>query len=139
MALGGVLVARIGVFRALFVGGGLQALSNLMYAMQVWAGHDVVMLTATIGGENLTGGMASAAFVAYLSLLCSRDFTATQYALLSSLATVGLNVLAASGGFLADRLGWTPFFVLGTALCVPSLVLLLWIMRRVPAPEAVQP
>jgi PAT family beta-lactamase induction signal transducer AmpG len=70
--------------------------------------------------------------------LCSRDFTATQYALLSSLATVGLNVLSASGGYLAERFGWVPFFVLCTALCVPSLVLLLWIMRRTPAPT-VQP
>jgi PAT family beta-lactamase induction signal transducer AmpG len=88
------------------------------------------MLALTIGGENLTGGMASAAFVAYLSGLCSRDFTATQYALLSSLATVGLNVLAASGGYLAERLGWAPFFVLSTLACLPSLLLLAWIMRR---------
>jgi PAT family beta-lactamase induction signal transducer AmpG len=139
VALGGALVARIGVFRAMFVCGAAQALSNLMYAMQVWAGHGVVILTLTIGGENLTGGMASAAFVAYLSLLCSRDFTATQYALLSSLATVGLNVLAASGGFLAERLGWIPFFVLSTALCPPSLLLLLWIMRQSPGRETVQP
>ncbi|MGE5271387.1 MAG: AmpG family muropeptide MFS transporter [Thiohalocapsa sp.] len=136
VAIGGALVARFGVFRALFVCGALQALSNLMYAMQVLAGRDLVMLTFTIGGENLTGGMASAAFVAYLSLLCNRDFTATQYALLSSLATVGLNVLAASGGFFAERLGWVPFFLLCTALCVPSLLLLLWLMRRAPAPAA---
>ena len=129
VALGGVLVARIGVFRALLICGALQALSNLMYAVQVWAGHDVGMLALTIGGENLTGGMASAAFVAYLSNLCSRDFTATQYALLSSLATVGLNVLSASGGALAEALGWVPFFVLSTLFCLPSL-LLLWIMRR---------
>jgi PAT family beta-lactamase induction signal transducer AmpG len=130
VALGGALVMRLGVFLALLLCGGLQALSNLLYAMQVWAGHDNAMLALTIGGENLTGGMASAAFVAYLSGLCSRDFTATQYALLSSLATVGLNVLAASGGYLAERLGWTPFFIVSTLFCVPSLVLLVWIMRR---------
>jgi PAT family beta-lactamase induction signal transducer AmpG len=110
----------------------MQALSNLMYAVQVWAGHDLGMLALTIAAENVTGGMASAAFVAYLSLLCSRDFTATQYALLSSLATVGLNVLAASGGVLAQELGWVPFFVLSTLLCLPSLALLLWLMRRAP-------
>jgi PAT family beta-lactamase induction signal transducer AmpG len=97
------------------------------------------MLTFTIGGENLTGGKASAAFVAYLSLLCSRDFTATQYALLSSLATVGLNTLSASWGFLVDQVGWVPFFVACTALCVPSLLLLLWLMRRAPLPAAAQP
>ena len=130
VALGGVLVMRWGVFTALLVCGGMQALSNLMYVLQLWAGHDLLMLSFTIGGENLTGGMASAAFVAYLSGLCSRDFTATQYALLSSLATVGLNVLAASGGWLAEELGWTPFFILSTLFCVPSLLLLLWIMRR---------
>ena len=130
VALGGVLVVRWGVFIAMLVCGGLQALSNLMYIAQLWAGHDVLMLSFTIGAENLTGGMASAAFVAYLSGLCSRDFTATQYALLSSLATVGLNVLAASGGFLAQRLGWTPFFLLSTLFCVPGLLILLWLMRR---------
>jgi PAT family beta-lactamase induction signal transducer AmpG len=133
VAFGGVLVLRLGVFRALLLGGGLQALSNLMYAAQVWAGHDVAMLAVTIGGENLTGGMASAAFVAYLSGLCSRDFTATQYALLSSLATVGLNVLAASGGWLAEELGWIPFFVVSTLACLPSLLILLWLINRTPA------
>jgi MFS transporter, PAT family, beta-lactamase induction signal transducer AmpG len=137
VAVGGVVVARFGVFRSLLAGGALQACSNLMYAVQVWAGHSVAMLAVTIGGENLTGGMASAAFVAYLSNLCSRDFTATQYALMSSLATVGLNVLAASGGALAQSLGWTRFFVLSTLLCLPSLALLLWIMRRSPAPMPV--
>src|SRR5690349_23224864 len=62
VALGGGLVARIGIFRALFICGGLQALSNLMYAVQVWAGHDVAMLAVTIAAENITGGMASSAF-----------------------------------------------------------------------------
>ncbi len=138
VALGGIFVARLGIFRALLVCGALQAASNLMYAVLVWFGHNVSVLTISIGAENLTGGMASAAFVAYLSRLCSRDFTATQYALLSSLATVGLNVLAASGGYLAQRLGWIPFFVASTAACAPSLLLLLWIMRR-PEPAPAHP
>ena len=138
VALGGIMVLRIGIFRALLVCGGLQALSNLMYAVQVWAGHDVRTLAVTIGAENLTGGMASAAFVAYLSGLCHRDFTATQYALLSSLATFGLNVLAASGGYLAQHLGWIPFFVLSTAACLPGLALLAWIMRA-DDPEPISP
>jgi PAT family beta-lactamase induction signal transducer AmpG len=136
VALGGVLVLRWGLFVALLVCGGLQALSNLMYIAQLWAGHDVAMLALTIGAENLTGGMASSAFVAYLSGLCSRDFTATQYALLSSLATVGLNVLAASGGYLAQTLGWTPFFVLSTLACAPGLLILVWLMRRKKAAQA---
>ena len=130
VALGGLLVARIGVFAALLACGAAQALSNLLYAVQVWAGHDVAMLALTIGAENLTGGMASAAFVAYLSDLCNREFTATQYALLSSLAAVGLNVLAASGGYLAQTIGWVPFFVVSTLACLPGLLLLVWVMRR---------
>src|SRR5207244_689904 len=128
VAAGGLLAARIGVFRALLIGGGLQALSNLMYAVQFWAGHDVAVLTVTIAAENVTGGMASAAFVAYLSNLCSREFTATQYALLSSLATVGLNVLAASGVALDDALGWIQYFVILLMFLAPVLLFLLLMM-----------
>jgi len=130
LALGGVVVLRLGVMRALLICGVLQMLSNLMYALQVWAGHNLVVLALTIGVENLTGGMGSAAFVAYLSGLCNIAFTATQYALLSSLAAVGRTTLSASGGALADALGWSPFFLLSTVACLPGLVLLLWIMRR---------
>ena len=129
LALGGVVVLRLGVMRALLICGVLQMLSNLMYALQVWAGHNLVALALTIGVENLTGGMGSAAFVAYLSGLCNIAFTATQYALLSSLAAVGRTTLSASGGALADVLGWGPFFLLSTAACLPGLALLVWIMR----------
>ncbi len=129
LALGGVVVLRLGVMRALLVCGILQMLSNLMYALQVWAGHNLVALALTIGVENLTGGMGSAAFVAYLSGLCSIAFTATQYALLSSLAAVGRTTLSASGGALADALGWSNFFILATAACLPGLALLGWVMR----------
>jgi PAT family beta-lactamase induction signal transducer AmpG len=136
VAAGGVCVLRLGLYPSLLLCGALQAASNLLYAVQFWAGHDLAVLALTIGAENLTGGMASAAFVAYLSGLCSRDFTATQYALLSSLATVGLNLLAASGGYLAERLGWPAFFALSTAACLPGLVLLAGLMRRDFAPSA---
>jgi MFS transporter, PAT family, beta-lactamase induction signal transducer AmpG len=129
LALGGVAVLRLGIMRALLVCGVLQMLSNLMYVLQAWAGHDVPTLALTIGVENLTGGMGSAAFVAYLSGLCNIAFTATQYALLTSLAAVGRTTLSASGGALADALGWSPFFAFATAACLPGLILLVWIMR----------
>jgi len=132
VAIGGVMVLRLGVFRALLIAGVLQMLSNVFYIVQVWVGHDVAMLAVTIGVENLTGGMGSAAFVAYLSGLCNIAFTATQYALLSSLATVGVNLLSASGGYLADELGWVRFFLVSMAMAIPGLVLLLWLMRRSP-------
>ncbi len=120
VAIGGVMVLRLGIFRALLIGGVLQMLSNVFYILQVWVGHDVAMLTVTIGVENLTSGIGSAAFVAYLSGLCNVAFTATQYALLSSLATVGVNILSASGGWLADELGWVRFFLLSMVLALPG-------------------
>ena len=129
LALGGIVVLRIGVIRALLVCGVLQMLANLMYVLQAWAGHDLPTLALTIGIENLTGSMGSAAFVAYLSGLCNISFTATQYALLTSLAAIGRTTLSASGGALADALGWSPFFMLATAACLPGLVLLARIMR----------
>jgi PAT family beta-lactamase induction signal transducer AmpG len=129
LALGGVVVLRLGVFRALLVCGVLQAAAILMYIVQLRAGHDLPVLAFTIGIENLTGGMGSAAFVAYLSGLCNLDFTATQYALLTSLAAVGRTILSASGGAVADHFGWTPFFLLSGAAGLPGLAALVWIMR----------
>jgi PAT family beta-lactamase induction signal transducer AmpG len=137
VVLGGMVVYRAGVMGALLICGILQMLSNLMYVVQLWAGHDVGMLALTISVENVTGGMSSAAFVAYLSQLCSPGFAATQYALLSAIAALARTVFASAGGALVERLGWAPFFFLATAACLPGLLLLLWLMRRRPiAPES---
>jgi PAT family beta-lactamase induction signal transducer AmpG len=132
LAVGGAMVYRLGMYQALLACGVLQAVSNLMYALQSVVGHDVAMLTVTIGIENFTGGMGSAAFVAYLSSLCNVAFTATQYALLSSLATVGRTTLSASGGWLSDQLDWVAFFSLTTAAAVPGILMVLWLMRKFP-------
>lgn len=132
LAVGGAMVYRLGMYQALLACGVLQAVSNLMYALQSVVGHDVAMLTVTIGIENFTGGMGSAAFVAYLSSLCNVAFTATQYALLSSLATVGRTTLSASGGWLSDQLDWVAFFTLTTAAAVPGILMVLWLMRKFP-------
>ena len=130
--LGGVFVSRYGAMRSLLVGGILQMLSNLVFAAQAMAGHNVAMLVVTIAVENLSGGMATVAFVAYLSGLCNVAYTATQYALLTSLMAFGRTVLSSSGGWFADRLDWVSFFVLSTAVALPGLLLLVWMMRRVP-------
>jgi PAT family beta-lactamase induction signal transducer AmpG len=132
VAAGGALVFRIGIYRALLIAGTLQMFSNLMYVALALAGHDVLVLTATIGVENFCGGMGSAAFVAYLSMLCNARFTATQYALLSALATVPQRILSSSGGVLAETLGWVPFFLLSTLAALPGLLLLMWLMQRIP-------
>ncbi|MCC7048584.1 MAG: MFS transporter [Alphaproteobacteria bacterium] len=134
VAAGGALAARVGMFGALLIGGILQMLSNLMFAGLAVVGHEVWMLTLTIGIENLAGGMGSAAFVAYLSMLCNARFTATQYALLSALATVPQRILSAGGGNLAEHLGWVPFFIVSTAAALPGLLLLAYLMRRYPLP-----
>jgi MFS transporter, PAT family, beta-lactamase induction signal transducer AmpG len=130
---GGALVSRYGVLRALLVSGILQMLSNLMFALQAIAGPDVRLLTATIAIENLTGGMGSAAFVAYLSLLCNVAYTATQYALFTSFMAVPRTFLSAGSGWVADHVDWVTFFVISTVLALPGLLLLIWLIRRFPA------
>jgi MFS transporter, PAT family, beta-lactamase induction signal transducer AmpG len=131
--LGGVLASRVPIGRALMLAGLLQAASNLMFVAQAQVGADLRFLVATIAIENLTGGIGSAVFVAYLSALCHRSYTATHYALLSSLAAVGRTTLSASGGWLAESLGWVNFFLVTTAAAFPGLILLAWLMRQGPA------
>jgi MFS transporter, PAT family, beta-lactamase induction signal transducer AmpG len=128
--VGGAVTARLGVLRALMLFGILQSAGNLFYVMQALGGHRLDYLALCVAAENLTGAMAGAALVAYLSDLCSPAFTATQYALLSSLASVGRTLVASSGGILADRLGWAPFFLLTTVATAPALLLLVWIGAR---------
>ncbi len=127
---GGLLVARIGIWRSLLAGGVLQAVTNLLFAAQAHVGHDLGMLTLAIGADGFTGGLASAAFVAFLSSLCRKGMSATQYALLTSLMAVGRTVLSSGSGWLADRIDWVSFFVLTTGLAVPGLVLLAWLWPR---------
>jgi len=127
---GGVVTARLGTMRALLLCGLLQSAGNLFYALQAVGGHRLDYLALCVVAENLTGAMAGAALVAYLSGLCSPAFTATQYALLSSLAAVGRTLVASSGGVLADKLGWVTFFLLTTVVTLPALALLIWIARR---------
>jgi len=128
--VGGVVTSKLGVMRALVLCGLLQSAGNLFYVLQAVGGHRLDYLALCVAAENLTGAMAGTALVAYLSGLCSPAFTATQYALLSSLAAVGRTLVASSGGVLADKLGWVPFFILTTVATLPALVLLVWIARR---------
>jgi PAT family beta-lactamase induction signal transducer AmpG len=132
---GGWLVGRIGVRRALVWTGLWQMLSNLMYVALHQAGHSMPMLWAQVGVESFTDGLADAAFLTWLSALTSRSFTATQYALLSSLAAVPLRTLGASAGFIAQAMGWTPFFLLTTAAALPALFIMLFLLKRLPPEE----
>jgi MFS transporter, PAT family, beta-lactamase induction signal transducer AmpG len=127
---GGYLTQKVGVMRALLLCGILQSAGNLFYVLQAVGGHHLGYLALCVSAENLTGAMAGAALVAYLSDLCSPAFTATQYALLSSLAAVGRTLIASSGGLLAQEFGWVRFFLMTTVITIPALILLLWIARR---------
>lgn len=132
---GGALVVRKGVLVALLVGGVLQAATNLIFAWLAVEGHDLTLLAVAVGADNFTGGLGSAAFVAYLSGLCNVAFTGTQYALLTSLMALGRTVLAASSGWMAEHAGWAGFYIATTGLAIPGLLLLLWISRLPVAAE----
>jgi len=136
VAVGGLMVARYGMFVSLLVGGVLQAAANLLYAVLAGVGHDIAWLAVVIGADNFAGGIGSAAFVAYLSSLCNLAFTGTQYALLTSFMAAGRTVLSSGAGWLATVLGWPAFFVATTFLAVPGLLLLFWLMRLYPAGAA---
>lgn len=132
LALGGAVAVRFGLFRALFITGILQALSNLMYVWQSFIGHDRLALIATIAIENVSGSMAAAVFVAYISRLCSLNYSATQYALLSALAALGTNFFSGFSGMLVQWLGWPWFFAFTTLTALPGMALLVWMMYRLP-------
>lgn len=130
--LGGVIVNRFGILRSLLGCGILQMLSNLMYAAQAIVGHDFAFLFLTIGIENLSGGMGSSAFVAYLSVLCNTTYTGTQFALFTSFMAFGRTLLSASSGWVVEQTDWATFFVISTFVALPGLLLLLWMMRNLP-------
>ena len=130
--LGGVVLARFGILRGLLVCGVLMAASNLVFVVQAWAGPDVRMLAVTIAVENITTGMGTTAFVAYLSSLCNVAYTATQYALLSSFMAFSRIIMSSGSGWLADHVDWVTFFLITTVAAVPGLVLLVWMIRRFP-------
>jgi MFS transporter, PAT family, beta-lactamase induction signal transducer AmpG len=138
--VGGALVLRWGMVRALFVFGVLQAVSTAAFpVLQLYAGAapDVARgaLAAVIAFENMTSGMGSAAFVGFMASLTNRKFTATQYALLTSLMAVPRVVLSAPTGWMVEQIGWTSFFLFCAAIAIPGLALISWIAS--PAPSAV--
>lgn len=135
VAMGGILFRVWGATRTLWVAAILQTASNLLYVLQAAAGNDPVMLHFTIGIENLSGGLGASAFVAWLSTLLEKRYSATQYALLSSLAMVGRTLVAGSFGWISDIHGWSAFFIFSTVAGIPGIVLL-WVLQREKAREA---
>lgn len=135
ITLGGWLVARIGVGRALLCAGWAQTIAMAMYVWLSLSAGDHRVLYGTVATEAFVQGMADAAFITYLSGLCSMAFTATHYALLSSLAALTVHTLGGFSGVLAAALGWTQFYVLCSFAALPAMLLMLRLLRRYPPAE----
>lgn len=136
--LGGLCVARYGIGPLLIFGAGLVMVTNLLFAVLALMGDQLPMLVVTIIGDNLANGLASAVFIAFLSSLTSRAYTATQYALFSSLMTLPGKFLSGFGGLVVTAQGYPSFFVIATLLGLPAILLAIWISRDkqlVPTPK----
>ncbi len=131
-AASGLLVARIGLGRALILCAVVQMASILLYLVLAQAGPVFPLLLAKVTLEGFAEVLAATTFATYLSRLCSLEYTATQFALLSSLAPVAWRTLGGSTGFLAQAMGWTGFYLLTVAACLPGILVMLLLLRRHP-------
>jgi PAT family beta-lactamase induction signal transducer AmpG len=128
--VGGWIITRIGLGRALIVTGFGQMAAMAMYLGLALSAGNHVMLVGTAVVEAFVEGLADAAFLTFLSALCNTSFTATQYALLSSVATVPLRTIGGLAGKLAGAIGWLPFYGVCMAASLPAMVVMVWLVRR---------
>ncbi len=131
--LGGVMAMRVGTIKTMFLAGGLMALTNLLFAVLAWVGKSEILFAFAVIADDLTAAFATVAFVAFISLLVDRTYTATQYALLASIGTAGRTTLASTSGAIVDWLNgdWGVFFILTTIMVIPSLICLWFIRKKV--------
>ena len=122
--IGGVLMLHMGINRSLWIFGFLQALSTAGFAFLAKIGYNVGLLSGVIAFENLSAGMGTAAYVAFMASITNKKFTATQYALLTSLMGIPRVMASAPTGFLAKNIGWEGFFIFCTLIAIPGMLLL---------------
>lgn len=134
-AFGGVLLARFGTIKILFLGALLAAITNLLFAWQAVIGYDIPFLTLAISVDNFSAGIASAAFIAYLSSLTSNGYSATQYAILSSIMLLLPKYIAGFSGTYIDAFGYVNFFVATSLIGFPVLLLILLVNKYAPHPS----
>ena len=127
--LGGLLIYRYNIMKTVLVGALLVAITNLFFAGLDVIGHNIAFLTLTISVDNLSQGLAGTALIAYLSSLTNQNFTATQYALLFSLAVIPGKLLASSSGFIVDSFGYFNFFIFASLMGIPAIYLALKLQR----------
>ena len=142
--IGGFIISKLGIIRSLFIAGILQLLSNLVFIFLALEGNSIIILTITITIENLAGGIGTAAFIAYLSGLCNINFSAFQYALLSSFMAFSRTWLSAPAGWIIDNLNWVSyfklvgieninnpewvgFFIITALFCIPAIIFIHYI------------
>ena len=128
--LGGILVARYGVMGPLLLGSVLVFAANLLFALLAWVGRDITLLTVVISADNISGGLAGSAFIAYLSSLTRTPYTATQYALFSSLMTLPGKFIGGFSGVVVDGSGYMIFFAYAAMLGLPAIFLCLYLAIR---------
>ena len=130
--LGGLFAIRSGVIKAMFLSGVLMASTNLLFSILAWSGKSELLFAIAVIFDDMAAAFATVAFVAFISLLVDRTYTATQYALLSSIGTAGRTTLAASSGALVDWLNgdWGIFFIITAIMVIPSLIFLFFIKDK---------
>ena len=128
--LGGLMTMRYGVMRVLLLGAILSAFTNLLFMWLAHAGNDIILLSGVIAADNLSAGLASAAFIAYLSSLTNISFTAVQYAILSSLMTLFPKLLGGYSGGMVNELGYSNFFLMTAIMGLPVIILIYYLMRK---------
>jgi PAT family beta-lactamase induction signal transducer AmpG len=129
-ALGGILVVRFGIMRPLLLGAIMVALTNLLFALLAGMEPNLAMLAVVISADNLSAGLATSAFIAYLSSLTNVAYTATQYALFSSLMTLFPKFLSGFSGLIVDASSYVFFFIYASLAGIPAILLVLYLMRR---------
>jgi PAT family beta-lactamase induction signal transducer AmpG len=122
---GGIFILRYGINRSLWVFGFLQAISTTGFTVLSYIGHNIPALAAVVAFENFSTGLGTSAFVAFMASLTNKKFTATQYALLSSLMGVPRVFASAPTGFMAEAMGWASFFIFCALIAIPGMLLLL--------------
>lgn len=137
-ALGGVLVMRFGLLRPLLTGAILVVISNLLFSIMSTKGNDITWLTIVIAGDNISAGLAQSAFIAYLSALVNKSYTATQYALFSSIMTLLGKTLSGFSGEIVESSGYFNFFILASLLGIPAILLITALIMMKHSPQPVE-
>ena len=130
MTIAGVLVAYFGLFRPLVIGAVMVSVTNLIFAWMAGQPHDLTLLAVVISADNLAGGISNVVFIAYLSSLTNKSYTATQYALFSSLMTLPGKFIGGFSGVIVDSSGYEWFFVYASVLGIPAVTLAIYLMWR---------